>query len=75
MTQIRLFLLCKCTRADTESVLHAHEDICKEFSSDGLLYKCVSRHFIMNWNLTSPMLQVDQSFDLICGSYLYVLQS
>lgn len=58
-----------------QSVLHAHKDICKEFDYYGLLYKCVSRHFIINWNLTSSMLQVYQSLDLICGSYLYVLQS
>lgn len=69
------FLLCKCTHAETESILHAHKDICKEFNYYGLLYKCVPRHFIIKWNLTSYMLQVDQSFDLICDSYLYVLQS
>lgn len=26
---------------------------CKEFNYYGLLYKCVSKHFIVNWNLTS----------------------
>lgn len=65
-----------CVNAHMQkTVLHAHKDICEEFSYYNLLYKCVSRHFIMNWNLTSQMLQLDQSFDLICSGYLYVLQS
>lgn len=36
-----------------QSLFHAHKDIRKELNYYGLLYKCVSRHFIINWNLTS----------------------
>lgn len=68
-------LSCVSVHMQKQSVLHVHKDICEEFSYYDLLYKCVSRHFIMNWNLTSQMLQLDQSFDLIGGGYLYVLQS
>lgn len=54
VTQIRLVSLMEMhTCRNTESVLHVHKDICKEFNYYGLLYKCVFRHFIINWNLTS----------------------
>lgn len=46
-------LFCEYTPAETESVSHTGKDICKELNCYGLLCKCVSRHFIINWNLTS----------------------
>lgn len=48
MTQFRLVsLMWMHTCRNGESILHAHKDICKEISYYDLLYKCVSRHFII----------------------------
>lgn len=51
MTQIRL-VSCVNVHMQKQSVLHALKDICEKLSYYDLLYKCVSRHFIINWNLT-----------------------